>query len=58
MPALAWAGQVLAGQRFAAGPDGVQGVAFGAVAAAWPLGPADLDHPLAMVDSKLVSPAP
>ena len=52
------AGQVLAGQRFAAGPDGVQGVALGAVAAAWPLGPVDLDHPLAMVDQKAGQPRP
>jgi hypothetical protein len=46
------------GQGFTAGSDGVQGVALGAVAAAGPLGPVDLDHPLAMVNQKLVSPAP
>ena len=46
------------GQGFAAGPDGVQGVALGPVAAPGPLGPVDLDHPLALVDQKLGQPGP
>ncbi len=58
VPALAWAGQVLAGQRFAAGPDRVQGIALGAVAAAGPLGPVDLDHPLTLVDQEAGQPGP
>jgi hypothetical protein len=58
MPALARAGQVLAGQRFAAGPDRIQGVALGPVAATRPPGPVDLDHPLAMVDQKAGQPCP
>jgi hypothetical protein len=45
---LAWAGQVLAAQCFPAGPDGVQRVALGAAAAPGPLGPVDLNHPLAL----------
>jgi hypothetical protein len=49
---LAWRGLVVAGQGFAAGSDGVQGVALGPVAAAGPRGPVDLDHPLALVDQE------
>jgi len=56
--ALAWGGQVLAGQRLPAGADGVQGVALGAVAATRPLGPVDLDHPLAMVEQEAGQPGP
>jgi hypothetical protein len=40
------------------GPDGVQGVALGPVAAPGPLGPVDLDHPLAMVDQEPGQPGP
>jgi hypothetical protein len=58
VPALAGAGEVVAGQGLAAGPDGVQGVALGAVAAAGPLGPVDLDHPLALVDQQPGQPGP
>jgi hypothetical protein len=58
MPALAWGGQLVAGQRLPPSPDRVQGVALGAVAAAWPFGPVDLDHPLAMVDQEAGQPCP
>jgi hypothetical protein len=56
--ALAGAGEVVAGQGFAAGPDGVQGVALGPVAAAGSLGSVDLDHPLALVGQKPGQPGP
>jgi hypothetical protein len=52
VPALAGAGEVLAGEGFAAGPDRVQPITLGPVAAPGPLGPVDLDHPLALVDQK------
>ena len=58
VPALAWPGEVVAGQGLVAGPDGVQGVALGPVAAPGPLGPVDLDHPLAMVDQEPGQPGP
>jgi hypothetical protein len=45
---LARDGQVLTAQGFAAGPDGVQRVALGAVTAPRALGPVDLNNPLAM----------
>jgi hypothetical protein len=45
---LAGAGQVVTAKRLPAGPDGVQRVALGAVAAAGPLGPVDLGHPLTL----------
>ena len=38
--------QVVLSQRLSGGADGVQGVALGPGAPRWPLGPADLDHPL------------
>src|SRR6266516_2189614 len=47
MATLAWAGELVTGERFAAGADGVKRVALGGGAAA-SLGPVDLDHPLAM----------
>jgi hypothetical protein len=56
-PALARGGEG-AGQGFAAGPDGVQGVALGGVAAPGPLGPVDLDHPLALVNQQPGQPGP
>jgi hypothetical protein len=49
---------VVTGQGLAAGPDGVQGVTLGAVAAAGPLGPVDLHHPLALVDQEPGQPRP
>ena len=58
MAPLAWRGEVVAGQGFAAGPDRVQHVAVGPVAAPGPLGPVDLDHPLALVDQKPGQPGP
>jgi hypothetical protein len=36
-------------KRLVGGPDRVQGVAFGAGAAGWPLGSTDLDDPLAVL---------
>jgi hypothetical protein len=39
--------QVVLGQRLSGGADGVQGVTLGPGAPRRPLGPADLDHPLA-----------
>jgi len=47
MATLAWAGELVTGQRFPAGADGVQRVALGSAAAA-SLGSVDLDHPFAM----------
>jgi hypothetical protein len=58
VPTLARAREVVASQGFAAGPDGVQGVALGAVAAPGPLGPVDLNHPLALVDQEPGQPGP
>jgi hypothetical protein len=40
-------GQAVLAKRLAGGPDRVQRVALGAAAAGWPLGPTDLQHPLA-----------
>lgn len=45
---LARAGELVTRERFAASPDRIQRVALGAAAAAGPLGPVDLDHPLAL----------
>jgi hypothetical protein len=56
VPPLARAGEVVAGQGFAAGPDGVQHIALGPVAAPRPLGPVDLDYPLAPVGQKAGQP--
>src|SRR5829696_8975872 len=52
------AGEVVPGQGLAAGPDGIQHVALGPVAAPGPLGPVDLDHPLTLVDQKPGQPSP
>ena len=43
---------MVAGQGLAAGPDRIQYIALGAVAAPGPRGPVDLDHPLALVDQE------
>jgi hypothetical protein len=45
---LAWAGQLVAAECFSSSSDRVQGVALG-LGAAGPLGPIDLDDPLAMI---------
>jgi hypothetical protein len=58
VPALAWRGEMVTGQGFAAGPDGIQHIALGPVAAPGPLGPVDLDHPLTLVDQKPGQPGP
>ena len=58
VPLRAWVGEVVAGQGLAAGPDRVQHVALGPVAAPGPRGPVDLDHPLALVDQKPGQPGP
>jgi hypothetical protein len=55
---LARRGEVVAGEGFTASPDGVQHIALGAVAPRGPLGPVDLDHPLALVDQKPGQPGP
>src|SRR4029453_15658943 len=39
---------MVVGKRLAGGADGVQGVALGDAAPRWPLGSADLHHPLTM----------
>ncbi len=52
---LAWAGQLAAAERLPAGEDGIQGVALG-LGAAGPLGPVDLDHPLAPVGQEARQP--
>jgi hypothetical protein len=51
----AWAGQLFAAERLPAGEDGIQGVALG-LGAAGPLGPVDLDHPLAPVGQEARQP--
>jgi hypothetical protein len=53
---LAWAGQLLAAECLAAGPDRVQGVALG-LGATSPLGSVDLDHPLAMIGQEAGQPS-
>jgi hypothetical protein len=49
---------VVTAKRFPAGPDRVQRVALGAVAAAGPLGPVDLHDPLALVGQEAGQPCP
>ena len=44
-----WGCEVVLAKRLAGGPDRVQGVALGAAAAGWPLGPADLNDPLVVL---------
>jgi hypothetical protein len=49
---------VLTAQRLPARADRVQGIALGTVAAAWPLGPVDLDGPLALIGQEAGQPCP
>ena len=58
VPPLAWVGAVVAGQGLAAGPDRVQHVALGPVAAPGPRGPVDLDTHSPWSTRNRVSPAP
>jgi hypothetical protein len=53
---LPWAGQVLPPQGLPTGPDGIQRVALGAGPATRPLGPVDLEHPLAMLQQEAGQP--
>jgi hypothetical protein len=50
--------RMVIGERLPSRSDGVQGVALGASSPRWPLGPPNLDHPLAAGLQELASPAP